>query len=86
MSAAPHSCGSRSPYRPGQWLGNGKRAYKFVRMRRGFGAPLLVLEDTSGMPFETTQKALEAGGYQPLTHKPRYAGRRQWTRRLNSLS
>lgn len=76
MSAVPQSRDSRPAYRAGQWLGNGRRAYKFVRMRHKFGVPLVVLEDAAGMLFETTQKALEAGGYQPLAHKPRYAERR----------
>lgn len=55
---------------PGQWLGNGKHAYKVVRTINCRN--VVVLENNYG-EFETRLNHLVVGKYRVLSRKPAYA-------------
>lgn len=57
-------------FRRGQWLANGKFAYKIVRCRSD-GA--VTLRDCFGAEFTTTPAHIEKSNYRVVKHKPRYA-------------
>lgn len=54
----------------GQWLGNGKRAYKVMRTYRSSDRVIL---RGAYVEFETSGEKLVRAGYRALVRKPRYA-------------
>lgn len=64
---------SAAAYQRGQWIGNGKRAYRVVHFTHNRQS--VVLLGPYAVKFVTTCADLVSGGYKPLRRRPRYA----WT-------
>lgn len=55
----------------GQWIGNGKRAYRVLHFKDNKRS--VVLLGSHQVKFTTTCAYLDRGGYKPLRRRPRYA-------------